>query len=89
MQSHDKISDAEAKDRADFDLRWKLALGIEVEDKRFANRATQVEEYLTGRSLDAVDAACAGSLSILDARPMTNNGTRFRCEQHDCIITDL
>ena len=40
----------------------------------FANRATQVEECLTGRSVDAVDAAHAGSLSILDVRPMTNNG---------------
>ena len=32
LQSHDKVSDAEAKARADFDLRWKVALGIEVED---------------------------------------------------------
>ena len=31
LQSHDKVSDAEAKARADFDLRWKVALGIEVE----------------------------------------------------------
>ena len=23
LQSHDKVSDAEAKARADFDLRWK------------------------------------------------------------------
>ena len=29
LQSHDKVSDAEAKARADFDLRWKVALGIE------------------------------------------------------------
>ena len=28
-----KVSDAEAKARADFDLRWKVALGIEVEDR--------------------------------------------------------
>ena len=37
-------------------------------------RATQVEEYLTGRSVFDVDAAHAGSLSIPDARPMTDNG---------------
>ena len=36
LQSHDKVSDAEAKARADFDLRWKVALGIEVEDRPFA-----------------------------------------------------
>ena len=38
LQSHDKVSDAEAKARADFDLRWKVALGIEVEDRTFAKR---------------------------------------------------
>ena len=27
LQTHDKVSDAEAKARADFDLRWKVALG--------------------------------------------------------------
>ena len=37
-------------------------------------RATAVEEYLTGRAVDNVDAAHAGSLSIPDARPMTDNG---------------
>ena len=33
LQSHDKVSDAEAKARADFDIRWKVALGIEVENR--------------------------------------------------------
>ena len=36
LQSHDKISDAETKARADFDIRWKVALGIKVEDRPFA-----------------------------------------------------
>ena len=31
LQTHDKVSDAEAKARADFDIRWKVALGIEIE----------------------------------------------------------
>ena len=39
---HDKVSDAEAKARADFDLRWKVALGIEVEDRPFAKSTLQV-----------------------------------------------
>ncbi len=30
LQAFDKVSDAEAKQRADFDIRWKVALGIEV-----------------------------------------------------------
>ena len=42
LQSHDKVSDGEAKARADFDLRWKVALGIEVEDRPFAKSTLQV-----------------------------------------------
>ena len=42
LQSHDKVSDGEAKSRADFDLRWKVALGIEVEDRPFAKSTLQV-----------------------------------------------
>ena len=45
LQSHDKVSDAKA--RADFDLRWKVALwkvalGIEAEDRPFAKSTLQV-----------------------------------------------
>ena len=40
LQSHDKVS--EAKARADFDLRWKVALGIEAEDRPFAKSTLQV-----------------------------------------------
>ena len=42
LQSHDKVSDAEAKARADFDLRWKVALGIEAEDRPYAKSTLQV-----------------------------------------------
>ena len=35
------MSDAEAK-RADFDLRWKVALGIEVEDRAFAKSTLRI-----------------------------------------------
>ena len=42
LQSHDKVSDAEAKAKADFDLRWKMALGIEIEDRPFAKSTLQV-----------------------------------------------
>ena len=42
LQTHDKVRDAEAKARADFDLRWKVALGIEVEDRPFAKSTLQV-----------------------------------------------
>ena len=42
LQSHDKVSDAEAKARADFDLRWKVALGIEIEERPFAKSTLRV-----------------------------------------------
>ncbi len=42
LQCYDKVSDAEAKARADFDIRWKVALGIEVEDRPFAKSTLQV-----------------------------------------------
>ena len=44
LQTHDKVSDADAdpKARADFDIRWKVALGIEVEDRPFAKSTLQV-----------------------------------------------
>ena len=42
LQTYDKASDAEAKARADFDIRWKVALGIEVEDRPFAKSTLQV-----------------------------------------------
>ena len=37
-------------------------------------RASAVDEYLIGRAVADVDAAYAGSLSVPDARPMTDNG---------------
>ena len=55
LLSHDKVSDAEAKAPAEFDIRWKVTLGIEMGNRPFPNRATQVEEYLVGRAVDSVD----------------------------------
>ena len=42
LQTHDRISDEEAKERADFDLRWKVALGIGIQDRPFAKSTLQV-----------------------------------------------
>ena len=42
LQANDKASDAEAKARADFDIRWKVALGIEIEERPFAKNTLQV-----------------------------------------------
>ena len=42
LQTYDKVSDAEAKAKADFDIRWKVALGIEIEDRPFAKSTLQM-----------------------------------------------
>ncbi|MBI2935007.1 MAG: IS1182 family transposase [Chloroflexi bacterium] len=42
LQTHDKVSDEEAKARADFDVRWKVALGVSIEDRPFAKSTLQV-----------------------------------------------
>jgi len=42
LQTHDRVSDEEAKLRADFDIRWKVALGITVDEKPFAKSTLQL-----------------------------------------------
>lgn len=42
LQAHDRITDEEAKERADFDLRGKVALGIDIEDRPFAKSTLQL-----------------------------------------------
>ena len=42
LQAHDRVSDAEATSRAAFDLRWKVAMGLEIEDKPFAKSTLQL-----------------------------------------------
>lgn len=42
LQTYDRVSDEEAKARADFDLRWKVALGIEIEQRPFAKSTLQL-----------------------------------------------
>jgi hypothetical protein len=36
LQTHDRVSDEEATARATFDLRWKVALGVELDAQPFA-----------------------------------------------------
>jgi hypothetical protein len=42
LQTHDKVSDEEAKARADYDLRWKVALGVEADARPFAKSTLQL-----------------------------------------------
>jgi hypothetical protein len=41
LQTYDGVSDEEAKQRADYDLRWKVALGIAVDARPFAKSTFQ------------------------------------------------
>ncbi|MEK7777065.1 MAG: IS1182 family transposase, partial [Chloroflexota bacterium] len=42
LQAYDRVSDEEAKEKADFDLRWKVALGIDIKDRPFAKSTLQL-----------------------------------------------
>ena len=41
LQAHDRVSDAEATARARYDVRWKVALGVEIEEAPFAKSTLQ------------------------------------------------
>ena len=75
LQSHDRVSDAEAKARADFDLRWKVALGIEAEDRPFAKSTLQVfraQLILHGKVREVFESSLrlAGESGCLKGRGM-------------------
>ena len=42
LQTHDRVSDDEAKARADYDIRWKVALGIAIDERPFAKSSLQL-----------------------------------------------
>ena len=41
LQNHDRVSDEEAAERARFDIRWKVALGIGVDNQPFVKSTLQ------------------------------------------------
>jgi transposase len=42
LQAYEGVSDEEAKARADFDLRWKVALGVGLQERPFAKSTLQL-----------------------------------------------
>src|SRR6266851_1324720 len=42
LQTHDGVSDEQAKERADYDVRWKVALGVGIEEHPFAKSTLQL-----------------------------------------------
>src|SRR4051812_6700740 len=59
LQTYDGVSDDEAKQRADYDLRWKVALGIDLETRPFA-KSTLLEFRAQLILRQAQDARGAG-----------------------------
>jgi transposase len=42
LQAHDKVSDEEAMNRSQFDMRWKVALGVKIDDRPFVKSTLQL-----------------------------------------------
>lgn len=42
LQTYDRVSDEEAKRRADYDMQWKFALGVELTERPFAKSTLQL-----------------------------------------------
>ena len=60
LQTCDRVSDEEAKARADYDLRWKVALGVEVEERLTKSRLQLFRPQLVLR--EKMRAVCQRSL---------------------------
>jgi len=88
LQAHDSVSDEEAIARSAFDLRWKVALGLELGEKLCAKstlqrfRAQLVLQEATGQIFDRGVEACraAGLLkratlsAAIDTTPILGRG---------------
>ena len=88
LQSHDRVSDEEAADRARFDIRWKVALGIGVDDQPFVKSTLQAfrarlvlhqaERAIFQRSIDAAKGSgllASRKLKVaLDTTPIFGRG---------------
>jgi IS5 family transposase len=88
LQAHDSVSDEEAIARSAFDLRWKVALGLELNEKLCAKstlqrfRAQLVLHEATGQIFDRGVEACrtAGLLkrttlsAAIDTTPILGRG---------------
>jgi len=88
LQSHDGVSDEEAIARSAYDLRWKVALGLELEEKLCAKSTLQLfrAKLILNESFEVVFersvAACRGAgllgrrkLSVaIDTTPVLGRG---------------
>jgi len=77
LQTYDRVSDEEAKERADFDLRWKVALGITPEAHPFAKSTLQVFRAQLVVN-DEARRIFARSLSLAKARGFMKANRKLR-----------
>jgi Transposase DDE domain/Transposase domain (DUF772) len=87
LQTYDAISDDEAKQRADYDLRWKVALGVELEARPFAKSTLQ--EFRAQLIVhDQAHAIFQRSLEIAKRRGVWKKGHPPHERQHIKLALD-
>src|SRR4051812_34014861 len=87
LQTYDDVSDDEAKQRADYDLRWKVALGLEVETRPFAKSTLQ--EFRAQLILhDQTRAIFQRSLEVAKHRGVWKKGKAPDERQHIKLALD-
>jgi hypothetical protein len=88
LQSYDRVSDEEAAERARYDIRWKVALGIGIDDAPFVKSTLQSfharlvlhreEQAIFQRSIDAAKGSgllASRKLNVaLDTTPIFGKG---------------
>jgi hypothetical protein len=87
LQTYDGVSDEEAKQCADYDLRWKVALGLEVETRPFAKSTLQ--EFRAQLILhDQTRALFQRSLEVAKRRGVWKKGKAPDERQHIKLALD-
>src|SRR6266853_6098171 len=87
FQPYDGVSDDEAKQRADYDLRWKVALGIELDARPFAKSTLQ--EFRAQLIVhDQTRAIFQRSLEIAKRRGVWKKGHPQHERQHMKLALD-
>jgi hypothetical protein len=87
LQTYDGVSDDEAKQRADYDLRWKVALGIELDARPFAKSTLQ--EFRAQLIVhDQTRAIFERSLAVTKRRGVWKKGHAPHERQHMKLALD-
>src|SRR3982074_2952018 len=87
LQAYDGVSDDEAKQRADYDLRWKVALGIELDVRPFAKSTLQ--EFRAQLIVhDQTRAIFERSLEVAKRRGAWKKGHPQHVRQHMKLALD-